>query len=231
MKQDGLFFGLVVAAGAGRDRVAVGASGGMAEETADALIEFGGDDVFELAGLAVGFVIVDAESVLEETLGKTVTTDDVAGAALAAIGKLDVTIGLDVDEAEIFHTREGADGIDTAGGADVGDVGAIAFFATDPDLLEEMVEVDAVVHGDALIDGEMAMDEFDAAVGLLGDVGVVGDHENGVAGAVKFAEQSDNDFFVGFVEVAGGLVGQDEFGLIDESAGNGDALLFAAGKL
>jgi len=187
--------------------------------------------VLELAGLTVGFVVVDAEGVFEEALGEAMTANDVAGAAFATIGQLDLAIVENVNEAKVFHAGESADGIDTAGRADVLDVGAIPFFAANPDLLEEMVKVDAVVHGDALIDGEVAVDEFDAAVGLLGDVGVVGDHENGMAGAVEFAEQADDDFFVGLVEIAGGLVGKDKLRLIDERAGDSDALLLTAGEL
>ncbi len=41
----------------------------MAEESANALIEFRADDVFEFAGLAVGFVLIDAEGVFEQPLG------------------------------------------------------------------------------------------------------------------------------------------------------------------
>jgi len=41
----------------------------------------------------------------------------------------------------------------------------------------------------------------------------------------------DDDLFIGFIEIAGGLVGKNEFRLIDERASDGYALLFAAGKL
>jgi hypothetical protein len=41
----------------------------VAEEAADALVEFGADDVLEFAGLAVGLVVVDAEGVFEKALG------------------------------------------------------------------------------------------------------------------------------------------------------------------
>lgn len=53
------------AAGAGRDRVAVGAGGGMAEEGADALIEFRRNDVFELAGMGISFGFGEIEGVGE----------------------------------------------------------------------------------------------------------------------------------------------------------------------
>jgi hypothetical protein len=198
----------------------------VAEEAADPFIEFGADDVFEFAGLAVSFVVVDAEGILEEALGETMAADDVAGAAFAAVGEFDVTVGFDMNESEVFHAGQRADGIDTTGGADVFYVGAIPFFAANPNLFEEMVEVDAVVHGDTLIDSEMTVNELDAAVSLLRDIGIVRDHEDGVAGTVEFAEQPDDDFFIGFVEIPGRLVGEDELGLIDERAGDGDALLF-----
>ena len=139
----------------------------MAQKAAYTFIEFRADDVLELAGLAVGFVIVDAESVFKEALGEAVTADNVAGAVLATIGEFNLAISEHVDQTKIFHAGQGADRIDAAGCANVFDVGAIPFFAADPDLFEEMVEMDAVVHGDALVDGEMAVDEFDAAIGLL----------------------------------------------------------------
>ena len=77
---------------------------------------------------------------------------------------------------------------------------------------------------------EMAVGELDAAAGVAGDVHVVRDHENSVAGLVELAKNVDDDFFVGFVEISGGLVGEDEFWLVDEGASDGDTLLFAAGK-
>ena len=63
------------------------------------------------------------------------------------------------------------------------------------------------------------------------DVGVVRDHEDRVARAVQLAEKFHDDGFVGFVEIAGGLVGEDQLGLIDQGAGDRDALLLAAGEL
>ena len=227
----GLFFGFVVAAIARGNGIAMGASSGMAEEAADALVQFGADDVFELASLTVRFVVVNAEGVFEEAFRETVTADDIAGAALATVGQFDMAIGFDMDQAEIFHASQSADRIDAAGRADVLDIGAIPFFFADPDLLKQMVEVNAVVHGDALINGEVSVNKLNAAVGLLGDVGIVGDHEDGMASAVELAEQADDDFLVGLVEIAGGLVGQNELGLIDQRTSDGDALLLSTREL
>ena len=48
---------------------------------------------------------------------------------------------------------------------------------------------------------------------------------------MQLPKNSEHDGFVGFIQVAGRLVGQDKFGVVDERARYGHALLFAAGKL
>src|SRR5690349_8381022 len=73
--------------------------------------------------------------------------------------------------------------------------------------------------------------QFDAAIGEAGDDGVVGDHDDGAALLVKFAQQAQDDLFVLGVEVSGGLVGKHDAGIVDKSAGDADALLLASGKL
>src|SRR4029077_3402795 len=55
---------------AGRNRIAVGAGGGMAEEAADTLVQFRADDVLEFAGLGVRFVVINAKGIFEQTLGQ-----------------------------------------------------------------------------------------------------------------------------------------------------------------
>ena len=79
-----------------RDGVAVRAGFWMAQERADALVQLGTDDVFEFAGLVVGFGVVDRKGVFEEALGETVAADYIAGAASACVGELDMAVfGLD----------------------------------------------------------------------------------------------------------------------------------------
>ncbi len=70
----------------------MGASFRVAQEGADALVEFGADDVFEFAGLVVGFGVVYGEGVFEEALGQAVAADYVAGAEGAGGRELDVTV-------------------------------------------------------------------------------------------------------------------------------------------
>jgi hypothetical protein len=202
----------------------------MAEEGADALVEFGADDVLELAGVGIGFGIGDGESVGEEALGEATAADDIASAIVSALGERDLAL-MELEEAEVGEARDDAARILPAGVADFFDEGRDAFLAENPNLLEEVIEVDFVGGGKFGDLDEAAVSEIEAAVGELSDGRVVSDHEDGVAFVVEFAEEANDFFLVGFVEVAGGLVGEDELGVIDEGAGDGDTLLLAAGKL
>src|SRR5712671_2207383 len=60
----------------------------------------------------------------------------------------------------------------------------------------------------------------------------MGDHDNGHAeGVLNFAEEEKDLLAGGAVKIAGGLVGEEDGGLIYEGAGEGAALLLAAGEL
>jgi acyl-CoA thioesterase-1 len=60
----------------------------------------------------------------------------------------------------------------------------------------------------------------------------VGDEDEGGAGGGVEVEEHVDDGAAGFVvEVAGGFVGEEDFRAVHEGAGQGDALLLAAGKL
>ena len=70
------------------------------------------------------------------------------------------------------------------------------------------------------------------AVTAAGEAGIVGDGEK--SGVVFFgeAEKEVDDFAAGAgVEVAGGFIGEEHAGAVYQGAGDGDALLFAAGEL
>src|SRR5687767_7945329 len=74
--------------------------------------------------------------------------------------------------------------------------------------------------------------EADHALGALGQFGIVGHQDERGTGPSVQSEKIFNDHVAGFgIEVAGGFVGEKNFGAIDEGARDGDALLFAAGKL
>ena len=57
------------------------------------------------------------------------------------------------------------------------------------------------------------------------------DDDNGLSFVIEFIKQ-DHNAVAGFgIEISGGFVGQENAGRCDESAGDGDALFFAAGEL
>jgi hypothetical protein len=66
----------------------------MAEEGADALIEFGADDVLETAGLLMSFRVADGKGVGEKTLGEAMTADNVTSAPCAGIRQADFAVVL-----------------------------------------------------------------------------------------------------------------------------------------
>ena len=73
--------------------------------------------------------------------------------------------------------------------------------------------------------------EPDGARAARGEPRLVGDEDDGVAAPVQLVEEPDDLLAGGGVEVAGGLVGEEERGLAHERAGDGDALALAAGEL
>ena len=65
-----------------------------------------------------------------------------------------------------------------------------------------------------------------------GAVGVVGDHDDGLAEFLVEPLEEFQDFFgAGRVEVSGVFVVEDDVGVGDDGAGDGDALFLAAGEL
>ena len=78
---------------------------------------------------------------------------------------------------------------------------------------------------------DLAVVESDLTLALFGNERVVGDDHEGRAVLVELVEQAEDDLLVGFVQVAGGFVGQQQLGVVDEGAGHAHALLLAAGEL
>ena len=56
-------------------------------------------------------------------------------------------------------------------------------------------------------------------------------HDDGASLAVQFAQQAQDDLFVDRVQIAGGLVGQNDLGIVDQGARDADPLLLPAGKV
>src|SRR5579872_2957640 len=86
------------------------------------------------------------------------------------------------------------------------------------------------LHGELDVVDDGAVTEPDQAFGSGGDLRVVGgEHDCHAVFGAEPGEQVEDVGGVGGVEVAGGLVGQQQCGGVDQGAGDGDALLFAAG--
>src|SRR5712671_7942208 len=72
----------------------------------------------------------------------------------------------------------------------------------------------------------------DAGGEAFGQGALVGDHDDGHAeGVLNFAEEQEDLLAGGGVEIAGGLIGEEDGGLIYQCAGESAALLLAAGEL
>src|SRR5579872_3816462 len=68
----------------------------------------------------------------------------------------------------------------------------------------------AVERGLAVVLDDVAVDQPDDPLGVGGDVWLVGDHDHGAAGGVEAVEDLEHLLGGVGVEVAGGLVGQDD---------------------
>jgi hypothetical protein len=70
-----------------------------------------------------------------------------------------------------------------------------------------------------------------APLGAAGNGAVVGDQHHGEVLVAPESFQQGDDVVPGvLVEVAGGLVGQQDLGLLNQRPGNGDSLLLPAGQ-
>lgn len=162
------------AAGTWRDRVAVRAGLRMAKEAANAFVEFGADDVFELAGLGVSFGVGDGEGVREESFGEATTANHVAGAALAGFGEIHFGIA-HCDKAKDGQALERALGIGVER-VEAGELGSLAGLGAEPKLFENMIETSFVFRGVNRDLSEAAVSELDTAVGEAAHGRIVRDH-------------------------------------------------------
>src|SRR6476646_5189917 len=102
-----------------------------------------------------------------------------------------------------------------------------------PRLVNLLLQLDHVVGraGGGVAD-DLPVLQRDQPVGVGGGDRVVGDHHHRLAELVDRLAQQLHDVGAGLgVEVAGRLVGEDDGRFADQGAGDGDALLLAAGEL
>jgi acyl-CoA thioesterase-1 len=83
-----------------------------------------------------------------------------------------------------------------------------------------------------LILNEAAAFELDDATGFAGEIEIMSDQDESCAGGGVEVEEEVDDAVAGFViKIAGGFVGKENFGAIEEGASESDTLLLAAGEL
>jgi hypothetical protein len=86
--------------------------------------------------------------------------------------------------------------------------------------------------GPAHIPGDAGIAQGNGARAAFGDTGIVGDDEDGGAEALVEVAYEGQDLGAGMgVQVAGGLIGEEDGRGKGEGAGDGDALALAAGEL
>lgn len=74
--------------------------------------------------------------------------------------------------------------------------------------------------------------EADDGLGAFGKFKVMGHQHQGSSGGLVQLEKHGDDAFAGLaIQVAGGLVGKEDFRAVDESTREGDTLLLATGEL
>jgi hypothetical protein len=79
---------------------------------------------------------------------------------------------------------------------------------------------------------ELTVRHGEHTVGHFGQDGVVGDYDGeGAELAIDALDRFEDEHASFDIEGAGGLVAEQDFGTLRDGASNGDALLFAAGKL
>ena len=79
---------------------------------------------------------------------------------------------------------------------------------------------------------DLAVAHIDVAIGKLSRIRVVSDHQHGLAQLlVGLLQQGEHGFRILGVEIAGGLVRQDDRRLVDQGARQRNPLLLTAGEL
>ena len=180
----------------------------MAEEGADFFVELGADDVLEAAGLRIHFRVGHGEGVAEEAFGKAVAANDVASAVFPAARESDGGI-IQLDKLQLGHLAQHHGGVEQAERVRRLDQRLAALFVGNPDALEQVIKALLILVGKNSDLRQAAVGQLDAAVGEAADRRVVRDDENRMAFGVELAQQVDDKLFVGFVEVARWLVGEN----------------------
>ena len=111
------------------------------------------------------------------------------------------------------------------------DFGDFSMFLHRPQLFQDLVELFLVGHGKHFLVGNFAVMQFDSAIGEAGHDGIMSHHHDGASLVMQFAQKTQYDLFINRIQISRRLIGQNNFGIVDQSTCDTNALLFSAGKL
>ena len=78
----------------------------------------------------------------------------------------------------------------------------------------------------------LAVTHVNNPVAVFGGFGIVSNHQNGLAQFfVRLSQHAEDDIGILGIQISGRLVGEHDGGLVDQSASQGDPLLFSAAKV
>ena len=103
--------------------------------------------------------------------------------------------------------------------------------ASDPQLLQNFVELFLVGHGENFLRSDLAMMQLDAPVGQPRHHRIMRHHDDGASLLMKLAQQPQHDFFVDRVQISRRFIGQNNSWIVDQRPRNAHPLLLSARKL
>lgn len=159
----------------------------MIQKRADPVIKLRADDVLELAGVRVRFGIGHGKCVREKPLGQPVAANHIARALLSALREMNLP-GAQLDELQVRHAAQHADGVSFFWRAHALDVRGSAFFRANPNLFEQMIEAHLIFLRKNSDLREAAVRQFNSTVGETADGGIMRDDKDGMSRRVQLAK-------------------------------------------
>src|SRR5437763_131609 len=104
-------------------------------------------------------------------------------------------------------------------------------FREHPKLFQNLIKLLFISEGEDLLGRDLAVMQLDSLVSKSGHDRIMGYHHNRSALLVEISQQPQYDLFVCSIKVAGGLIRQNDFRIVNECPGDANSLLFTAREL
>src|SRR6266850_1044616 len=134
-------------------------------------------------------------------------------------------------QSDLRHFFDGNRNWQRARSLNASQLGAVTVFLQSPNLFQYLVELLLVGERKRLLFGDAAVMQLHATVGQASHGGVMSDHHDGAALAMQLAQQAQHDDFVLRIQAAGGLVGEHDLRVVNQSARDAHSLLLSAGEV